>query len=155
MDEKLINLKAPAFTLPSSEKKPISSRDYRGKLLVVFFYEKDGTSSSILETEAFKDKYWELVDENAAVLGISNDAMKSHHRFIETHDLPYPLLSDMKHEVAENYGVWLQKTMYGKQHWGMEQVTFVIDKDQIIRGILRNLKPHEHVEKSLEIIKDL
>lgn len=154
MSDDLVGKKAPSFTLPSSDQKLISLKDFRGKLTVLYFYPKDETSGCTLEALAFKERYWEFNDLDAAVLGISPDDIKSHCKFSRHHDLSFPLLSDIEHAVSKSYGVWVQKTMYGKTYWGVERTTFVIDKNGKIKEILKNKKPDEHASLALEIIKN-
>ena len=150
MSADLQNKKAPSFTLLSSEKTPISLRDYKDKFVMVYFYPKDETSGCTIEALAFKEKYWEITDLDVVLLGISTDDVKSHCSFINHHDLPYPLLSDINHEVSERYGVWIQKTMNGHEYWGIERTTFIIDPQGIIRDIIQNIKPNEHPQRAVE-----
>lgn len=154
MYSKLINNKAPSFTLPSSEGKPISLKDYKDQMVVVYFYPKNETSGCTIEAMAFKNFYWEFLDIGAIILGISPDEIKSHCKFADKLDLPFPLLSDSNHEAAKDYGIWKQKTMYGKEYWGFERTTFIIDKGGVIRLIIEDTKPDEHPVKALQFIKE-
>lgn len=155
MSHKLIDKKAPSFTLPSSEKKPISLKDYKGQFLVVFFYPKNETTGCTLEVQTFKDKFFDFSDDGVILLGISPDDIKSHCAFIEHHDLPFPLLSDLNHEVAQSYGVWQQKKTDNHEYWGVERTTFVIDKFGKIRFVIQNVKPNDHPQIALNAVKDL
>ncbi len=155
MLHELLNKKAPSFTLLSSEKHPISLKDFKNQFLVVYFYPKDETSGCTIEAQAFKNNFFQFQDLDINLIGISPDDPKRHCEFIEHYDLPFPLLSDLDHQAAVSFGVWVQKTMYGKTYWGIERTTFIIDKEGIIRDIIDHIKPNEHPEKALESVKKI
>jgi peroxiredoxin Q/BCP len=155
MNEKMINQPAPNFTLPSSDGELVSLKTFRGQKVIVYFYPKDETRGCSLEANGFKELNYDFQDKEVSILGISPDDTKSHQRFAKNLDLPFPLLSDIEHQVAELYGVWEQKTMYGKSYWGVERTTFLIDEKGYVRNILKNLKPEEHAKAALELIDEI
>ncbi|MBN1347988.1 thioredoxin-dependent thiol peroxidase [candidate division KSB1 bacterium] len=145
--------KAPDFTLASDEGKQISLSDYAGKSdVVLYFYPKDNTSGCTAEACSFRDNFEEITTRNAKILGISPDSIKSHQNFIRKHDLNFTLLSDPDHKVAEVYGAWGEKKMYGKSYQGILRTTFVIGKDGLIKHVFEKVKVDGHVEQVLEIL---
>lgn len=154
-ENNFINQPAPFFTLPSSEGKPISIKDYLGKKVVLYFYLQDEMPECTKESLAFKENYWDFVDRGAVVLGISSDNLVSHRRFIEKHDLPFPLLSDINHEAAKSYGVWQEKLMDKRTYWGIERTVFVIDEKGIIKKVFQKLKILEYSQESLKSLDEL
>jgi peroxiredoxin Q/BCP len=151
----LIGKMAPSFTLPSNEGSPISLQDYKGRAGIVYFYPKDGARGCTLEALEFKKLYYDFFDRNFYIIGIGPDSIASHCQFSKQNDLPFPLLSDIEHKVAELYGIWEQKTNYGKTYWGVERTSFVLDKNKIIRATLENKKPEEHAFLSLQALIEL
>ncbi|MBT9258677.1 MAG: thioredoxin-dependent thiol peroxidase [Clostridiales bacterium] len=139
---------APDFTLRDENEKEVRLSDFRGQKVVLYFYPKDDTPGCTREACAFRDQFAGFRDLEAVVLGVSRDSAESHRRFKEKYQLPFPLLSDPDHQVAEAYGVWKEKTMFGKKSFGIERTTFVIDEAGRIQAIFRNIKPEEHVEKA-------
>lgn len=139
---------APDFTLRDENEKEVRLSDFRGQKVVLYFYPKDDTPGCTREACAFRDQFAGFRDLEAVVLGVSRDSAESHRRFKEKYQLPFPLLSDPDHQVAEAYGVWKEKTMFGKKSFGIERTTFVIDEEGRIQAIFRNIKPEEHVEKA-------
>jgi peroxiredoxin Q/BCP len=136
---------APNFSLPSTEGKPISLSDYKGKKRVVlYFYPKDNTSGCTKEACSFRDNLTDIQTKDAVVLGISPDSIKSHEKFMAKHDLNFPLLSDEDHKVAEQYGAWGDKKMYGKVYQGIIRKTFVIDKEGKIEHAFHKVKADGH-----------
>ena len=146
---------APNFTLESTEGATISLNDYKGKIIILYFYSKDNTSGCTKEAETFRDVHKELTDLNTVVLGISKDSIKTHQNFKSKYNLPFPLLSDSEREVAVLYDVLKEKTMYGKKVIGVERSTFIIDEEQKFRHIMRKVAVNGHAEKCLELIKDM
>jgi len=145
--------KAPAFTLLSDKEEQVSLSDFFGKIAVVlYFYPKDNTSGCTTEACSFRDNINEFEVKNAVVLGVSPDNIKSHQNFINKQNLNFTLLSDPDHKVAEAYGVWAEKSMYGRKYWGILRTTFVIGKDGIIKHVFEKVKPANHAE---EVIKSL
>ncbi len=144
---------APDFTLPSSTGETISLQDYLGKKRVVlYFYPKDNTSGCTKEACSFRDHLPAIEDKDTVVLGVSPDSLKSHDKFIEKHELNFPLLSDEDHKVAESYGAWGEKKMYGKTYFGIIRKTFVIDKEGKIEQAFHKVKAAEHGEEILNLL---
>jgi len=140
---------APTFTLPSDSGENVSLESFRGKPVVLYFYPKDDTPGCTAQACGIRDVWGELQRKGAVVLGVSPDSPKRHARFKEKHGLPFALLSDEEHAVAEQYGTWVEKRMYGKTYMGMERSTFVIDADGNVAKVLRKVKPGEHADDVL------
>ena len=148
-------LKAPEFTLPSSEGKDISLKDYKGKSRVVlYFYPKDDTPGCTVEACGFRDNIKKIEGLDAVVLGVSPDNTDSHDKFIAKFKLPFMLLSDTDKKVCEAYGVWVEKSMYGKTYMGVARTTFVIGKDGKIAKIYEKVKPDVHAQEVLDLLKN-
>jgi thioredoxin-dependent peroxiredoxin len=149
-------MEAPDFTADSSEGRKISLGEFKGKKpLVLYFYPKDNTPGCTREACGFRDNLGALQKVGAAVLGVSKDSLKSHDNFKQKYELNFPLLSDPDREIMEAYGVWREKTMYGKKSMGVVRSTFLIDKSGVVRKIWRNVKVDGHVEKVLEAVRAL
>jgi peroxiredoxin Q/BCP len=145
---------APAFTL-DTERGPVSLDSLKGQIVVLYFYPRDMTPGCTTEACDFRDAYGELTRLGAIVIGVSTDSLESHARFQAKHQLPFLLASDPDAEVARLYGVWKEKTLYGKKSFGIERSTFVIDRDGIVRAIWRRVKVPGHVEAVLAVVQDL
>ncbi len=141
---------APRFELPSDDGGIVALDDLRGRRVVLYFYPKDDTPGCTTEACEFRDALPRFQAEDAVVLGISPDPVSSHRDFREKHDLNFPLLADEEHEVAEAYGVWKEKTMYGRKFWGVERSTFLIDADGRVERVWRRVSPDGHAEAVLE-----
>ncbi len=141
---------APDFSLPSDSGETVRLSDFRGKKVVLYFYPKDMTSGCTKEACSFRDHYPQYEERDAVILGVSPDPPERHVRFKSKHDLPFLLLSDVDHEVAEQYGVWAEKKMYGKTYWGILRTTFVIDEEGRISTVFTKVKPAEHGKEVLE-----
>lgn len=150
---------APNFSLPALTREgqtTISLDDYRGKKAVVlYFYPKDDTPGCTKEACGFRDLRCDFDAAGAEILGVSTDSVESHVQFAEKHALPFPLLSDPDHAIAEKYGAWKEKMNYGRTYWGIQRSTFVIDRDGVIRKVWASVKVDQHPEKVLEVIKAL
>ena len=146
---------APAFALPDAEGKSVSLADFRGKNVVLYFYPKDDTPGCTVEACAFRDSIQAIECQEAIVLGVSPDGTGSHDKFIKKFNLPFLLLSDEDHKVATAYGVWVEKSMYGRKYRGMERTTFLIKKDSKIAKVFEKVKPQGHHEEVLEALKDV
>ena len=152
----MINLKkAPSFKLPSTNKNQYFLKDSLGKYVVIYFYPKDDTPGCTKEACYFRDHYEDFADAGAEVFGISGQSVESHKKFAEKYDLPFDLLSDEKKEVVEKYGVWKEKSMYGRKYMGVERSTFIIDKSGKIRKIFRKVKVADHNKEVKEALKEL
>lgn len=155
MAEVQVGQQVPDFRLPASEGGEVALSDFKGKKVVIFFYPKDMTPGCTTEACDFRDAYSAFKDENAVVLGISPDSLQSHDKFIAKHDLPFVLLSDENHEVAEMFGVWKKKNMFGKEFFGIERSTFVIDETGKLEREWRKVKVKGHVDEVLQAVKSL
>lgn len=144
---------APDFTLLADGGSEVTLSDYRGKKVVLYFYPKDNTSGCTTEACNFRDDHSEIVAAGAAVLGVSPDTVTSHDKFKVKYQLPFALLSDPDHEVADMYGAWGEKTMYGKTHMGILRSTFIIDEDGKILKVFPKVKPSEHSQQVLAVLK--
>ncbi len=119
--------------------------DFKGRKVVLYFYPKDDTPGCTVQACAIRDA-WPEIQAKAVLFGVSPDPIKSHVKFQTKHALPFPLLADDHHEMVEAYGVWVEKSMYGKKYWGTERSTFVIGEDGRISAVFRKVKPPEHVD---------
>jgi thioredoxin-dependent peroxiredoxin len=135
---------APDFELTSDSGERVRLSDLRGKPVVLYFYPKDDTPGCTAQACGIRDSYEEFGERGAVVLGVSPDDESSHVKFKEKYGLPFTLLADPKHEVAEKYGTWVEKKMYGRGYWGVERSTFVIDRDGTIAKVMRKVKPDTH-----------
>ncbi len=145
--------RAPDFTLLSDKNEQVSLSDFLGKSdVILYFYPKDNTSGCTKEACSFRDNLDEIKTKNAVVLGVSPDSIKSHQSFINKHGLNFTLLSDPEHKVADAYGAWGEKSMYGKKYWGILRSTFIIGKNGIIKHVFEKVKTAVHGEEVLEIL---
>ena len=145
---------APDFTLSANNGQTISLHQYRGKNVVLYFYPKDMTPGCTTEACDFRDYHPKFSQLNTVVLGISPDTVATHDKFAAKYELPFPLLADPDHEVAEAYGVWVLKNMYGKEYMGIERSTFLIDKEGNIAQVWRKVKVAGHVQEVLQYIEE-
>ena len=146
---------APQFTLPANGGQVVSLSDYVGKTVVLFFYPKDDTSGCTRESIDFTANLDHFADVNAVVLGVSKDSVAKHDKFIAKHDLGMVLLSDEHSSTCEDYGVWKEKSMYGRKFWGIERSTFLIGPDGTLRAEWRKVKVPGHVGEVLGAAKSL
>ena len=145
--------KAPDFTLMASNGKEVSLKDYSKKSRVVlYFYPKDDTPGCTVEACSFRDNIKKIEKLEAVVLGVSPDAVKSHNKFIEKFKLPFLLLADEEKKVCDAYGVWVKKSMYGKEYMGVARTTFIISKDGKIEKVYEKVKPDVHTAEVLEFL---
>jgi len=145
--------KAPDFKLQSDKGEEVSLSDFLGKSdVVLYFYPKDNTSGCTKEACSFRDNLGEIEKKNAVVLGVSPDSVKSHQKFIEKQNLNFTLLSDPEHEVAEAYGAWGEKSMYGKKYMGILRSTFIIGKDGVIKHVFEKVKTAVHGIEVLDVL---
>ncbi|WP_226619342.1 thioredoxin-dependent thiol peroxidase [Cytobacillus firmus] len=145
---------APDFELEASNGERVKLSDYRGKNVVLYFYPKDMTPGCTTQACDFRDQHQNFADVNAVVLGVSPDPLSRHEKFIEKHALPFLLLADEDHKVAEAYGVWKLKKNFGKEYMGIERSTFIIDQEGKLVKEWRKVKVKDHVEEALEYIKE-
>ncbi|MFE6077347.1 thioredoxin-dependent thiol peroxidase [Paenibacillus sp. NPDC057886] len=146
---------APDFELPSSTGETVKLSDYRGQRVLIYFYPKDMTSSCTQQACDFRDRHEEFKGLNTVILGISIDPMKQHDKFIAKYGLPFILLSDEEHQVAEQYGVWQLKKMYGKEYMGMVRSTFLIDEEGVLLKSWLKVRVKGHIEAALEALQVL
>jgi peroxiredoxin Q/BCP len=138
--------KAPDFELPDQEGNPVKLSDLRGEPVVVYFYPKADTSGCTVQACGVRDHAPDYDAVGARVLGISPDPVAKIKKFHDKHDLGFTLLADADHAVAETYGVWVQKSMYGRTYWGNERTTFIVGADGRVADVLHKVKPATHDE---------
>jgi len=147
---------APEFTLPAIPAGQVKLRQYRGKQnVVLYFYPRDNTPGCTQEACDFRDQSKALTKADTVVLGVSPDTTASHEKFAAKFDLPFQLLSDADHAVAEQYGVWVEKSQYGRKFMGIQRATFLIDKRGKIAAVWPKVKVAGHVEEVLQAIREL
>ena len=147
--------KAPDFSLPTVDGTTARLKDFRGKKVVLYFYPKDNTSGCTTQACDLRDNLASISGQGAVVLGVSPDGVASHVKFRDKFQLNFPLLSDEDHRVAETYGVWREKSMYGKKYWGIERSTFLIDETGVVLEVWRKVKPKGHADKVREALARL
>jgi peroxiredoxin Q/BCP len=145
---------APEFELQSDAGETIKLADLRGKPVVLYFYPKDDTPGCTTQACGIRDAYGEFEAAGAVVLGVSPDSEASHVKFRDKFGLPFTLLADPDHAVAEDYGVWVEKRNYGKTYMGVERSTFVIDADGVVKRVMRKVKPESHADDVLAVLAD-
>jgi peroxiredoxin Q/BCP len=143
---------APDFELQSDAGETIKLSDLRGKPVVLYFYPKDDTPGCTAQACGIRDAYGEFQQAGAVVLGVSPDSEASHEKFKSKYGLPFTLLADPEHRVADEYEVWVEKKYMGKTYMGVERSTFVIDTDGTVKKVLRNVKPDTHADAVLEAL---
>lgn len=143
---------APDFKLLDQDGNPHSLVDYKGKVVVLYFYPKDDTPGCTLEACNFRDNYEVFKSAGVEILGLSPDSVKSHAKFRQKHTLPFTLLADEDHHVCEIYGVWGPKKYMGKEYNGVYRTTYVIDEQGLIKRIYENVKPSEHAQEILDLL---
>ncbi len=151
--ELAIGAKAPELALPDQEGNIVFLKDFKGKQVVLYFYPKDDTPGCTQESCDFRDSMAPIKKAGAVVVGVSFDGQASHQKFIKKFSLPFTLLSDTEKTVANAYGVYKEKSMYGKKYWGIERSTFVIDQKGLLKAIFRKVKVTGHVDEVLAALK--
>lgn len=146
---------APDFDLPTNGGGRFSLSAQSGKPVVLYFYPKDLTSGCTKEAEAFRDHHADFQALGAVIVGASKDPVKKHDQFVEKHGLPFPLVSDEDGSLCEAYGVWKEKSMYGRKYMGIERSTFLIAADGTVARIWRKVKVAGHAEEVLAAVKAL
>lgn len=141
--------KAPDFELPDETGRVVSLGDFRGRKVVLYFYPKDNTPGCTIEACAFRDNLARLGEKGAVVLGLSADTVESHRRFKEKQGLNFPLLSDPERRALEAYGVWKEKSLYGRKFMGIERTTVLIDEQGRIEKVFPKVKVQGHVDEVL------
>ena len=147
--------KAPDFTLPTDGAGSVTLSKLNGKKVVLYFYPKDDTSGCTAEACGFRDSFPDYGGTGAVVIGISKDSVASHDKFKKKHGLPFILASDTGGDVCEKYGVWVEKSMYGRKYMGIERATFLIDGAGTVRGAWRKVRVPGHVAEVLKAARAL
>ena len=147
--------KAPAFTLEMDDGETLSLKDLKGQKVVLYFYPRDDTPGCTKEAIAFSEDLAKFKRAGAAVIGVSKDSIAKHQKFRDKHGLKVALGSDENSDVAESFGVWVEKNMYGKKYMGIERSTFLIDEKGVVRKVWRKVKVPGHSEAVLEAVKGL
>jgi peroxiredoxin Q/BCP len=145
--------KAPGFNLPYGTGKSLDLKDFKGKKIVLYFYPKDDTPGCTKEACSFESNLKEIKKKGAVVIGVSADSSDSHSKFTQKYGLSFPLISDEKRKIVKAYGVWKQKSMYGKKYFGIERTTFIIDEKGIIRHIFQKVKVDGHIQEVLAALE--
>ncbi len=142
---------APDFTSTDQDGNPIKLSNFRGKKIILYFYPKDNTPGCTAESCNLRDNYQELQKQGYVVLGVSSDSEKSHKKFIEKYELPFPLIADTDKSVHEAYGTWGEKSMYGRKYMGTFRTTFVIDENGKISEVIEKVKTNDHTAQILNV----
>ncbi len=145
---------APDFSLQGHDGKAYSLKDFKGKKVVLYFYPKDDTSGCTAEACSFRDNLAAIKRKDALVVGVSGDSVASHTQFIDKYDLNFTLLSDESKDVLKKYGVWKEKSMYGRKYLGIERTTFVINERGKISHIFPKVKVNGHTEEVLKALSE-
>ena len=153
MPKPALHSKAPDFTAPviggrHKDGDNVTLSELKGQNVVLYFYPKDDTPGCTKQACGLRDG-WKAISQKALVFGVSTDSIKRHAKFILKHELPFPLIADEDHTIVNAYGVWVEKSLYGKKYMGTERSTFVIGKDGKISAILEKVKPEAHLESVL------
>ena len=155
MTKKILGKKCPKFTAESTGSKNISSEDFLGKNLVIYFYPKDSTPGCTTEGQEFRDAYKQFKSSNTEILGVSRDSIKSHEYFKAKQEFPFDLLSDPDEKVCKAFDVMKLKSMYGREYIGVDRSTFIINTEGKVINEWRAVKVKGHVEEVLEVIKSI
>ena len=149
-----VGQKAPEFTLADDSGQKVKLSEYKGKKVVLYFYPKDDTPGCTTEACNFRDGIAEIKSKGAVVLGVSADSVESHKKFKKKFELNFPLLADPEKKMIEEYGVWKEKSMYGKKYMGIERTTFVIDPQGKISHIFPKVKVTDHFDEVVEALEE-
>ena len=143
---------APDFELPDQDGKPVKLSDLHGKTVVLYFYPKADTPGCTKQACGVRDRRRDYEAANAVVLGVSPDPVRSLKKFADKYELPFTLLADADHAIAERYGVWVQKSRYGRTYWGNSRTTFIIGPDGVVRHVIPKVSPETHDDDVLAAI---
>ena len=144
----------PDFELPDQDGRPVRLKDFRGQRVVVYFYPKADTPGCTTQACGVRDRKADYAQAGAVVLGVSPDPVAKVKKFHEKYSLDFPLLADEDHSVAEAFGVWVEKSMYGRKYMGNERTTFIVDSEGKIAEVLRKVKPAEHDQQVLAALAE-
>lgn len=154
MAELKVGVKAPDFTLPTGAGNELSLSDFKGKKVALYFYPKDMTSGCTKEACSFQENLGAIKKKDAVVIGVSTDSATLHQRFAEKYELSFPLVSDEKKELVKKYGVWKEKSMYGRKYMGIERTTFIIDGKGVVTHIFPKVKVDGHADEVLKALSE-
>jgi len=152
MTELSAGMQAPAINSKDQDGNPISLDQFHGKTVVLYFYPKDDTPGCTAEACDFRDNHQDLINKGIVVLGVSVDDEQSHKKFITKHSLPFPLLADTDHKIVNDYGVWVEKNMYGKKYMGVNRRTFIIDENGLIKDVIKKVDTKNASAQVLELL---
>jgi peroxiredoxin Q/BCP len=152
MSELTAGQTAPTFEALTDTGETVKLSDYQGKRVVLYFYPKDDTSGCTTQACGFRDNYPVIEEKNAVVLGVSPDGVQSHQKFKTKFDLPFTLIVDEDHAIAEAYGVWGEKSMYGKTYMGVVRSHFIIDENGVIADAQYKISPTDSVEQAMKAL---
>ena len=141
---------APDFEVKNQHGEPVKLSDFRGQKVVLYIYPKDDTPGCTAQACNLRDNYSELLKQGYQVLGVSVDTEKKHQKFITKYELPFPLLADTEHEIVDKYGVWQEKSMFGRKYMGIMRYTFVIDEEGKIEDIITKVDTKNHAAQILK-----
>lgn len=144
---------APEFTLQDADGQWVNLRAFRGKRVILYFYPEDDTAGCTTEACGFRDDHADYVGQDAIILGVSPDDVASHARFVRKYGLPFRLLADPDHAVAERYGAWKLRRAYGKTFWGIERTTFLIDEHGNVARVFSKVRAQQHSREVLEALQ--
>ena len=147
--------KAPDFKLEASNGQTIALKDLNGKNVVIYFYPKDDTPGCTVQACGFRDSYKDIEKLGAVILGVSPDNTASHEKFIKKFTLPFTLLADTDKKMSQDYGVWVEKSMYGKKYMGVTRTTFIINKEGQIAKVFEKVKPEGHNQEVIALLKNI
>ena len=145
-----IGKKAPAFSAKNQKEETLTLDHYTGKKLVLYFYPKDDTPGCTAEACDLRDHYQKFLDAGYEILGVSPDKGTKHQKFIDKYELPFDLLADTEQTVANAYGVWVEKNMYGRKYMGIKRTTFIINEEGVLEEIIEKVKTKEHASQILK-----
>ncbi|GGC74937.1 peroxiredoxin [Pedobacter quisquiliarum] len=152
MTELSAGMQAPAINSRDQDGNAISLDQFSGKTVVLYFYPKDDTPGCTAEACDFRDNHQNLIAKGIVVLGVSVDDEQSHKKFISKHSLPFPLLADTDHKIVNDYGVWVEKNMYGKKYMGVNRRTFIIDENGLIKDVIKKVDTKNASAQVLELL---
>jgi peroxiredoxin Q/BCP len=152
---KFIGKKAPDFSLPDQSGKIRSLAEYAGKYLLIYFYPKDMTSGCTVEAQNFRDSLNNFSKRNAQIIGVSCDSCQSHQKFVDKENLNFTLLADENKQMVEAYGVWKEKSMYGKKYMGVSRESFLLDQNGVVVKHYEKVDPKSHAQEVLEDLAEL
>jgi peroxiredoxin Q/BCP len=152
MTELSAGMQAPAINSKDQDGNAISLDQFSGKTVVLYFYPKDDTPGCTAEACDFRDNHQDLIAKGIVVLGVSVDDEQSHKKFISKHSLPFPLLADTDHKIVNDYGVWVEKNLYGKKYMGVNRRTFIIDENGLIKDVIKKVDTKNASAQVLELL---